>query len=202
MARAVGQRRGEQGHLSVIWVDAHADLNTPESSSSGNIHGMPLAFLTGLATSDHLGIFDWLGDDCRIKFDKLVYVGVRDLDDCEKETIRSRGIRAFSIHDVERDGIKQVMDSALSYIGPESPIHLGFDIDALDPYWAPSTGMPTEQGMTLRECCVVASRLHQTGRLVGMDVVEVNPEIQPEGSSRTIQSGISVIKSALGHSLL
>lgn len=202
MAKAVREHRGQEGDLAVIWVDAHADLNTPESSSSGNIHGMPLAFLTGLARSDHKDIFDWLGDDHRIKFDHLVYIGLRDLDDSEKQTIRDKGIRAFSINNVEGDDIKRVLDSTLAHIGPDLPIHLVFDIDALDPYWAPSTGIPTEQGLSLRECCVIAERLHQSGQLVGMDVVEVNPKLQPEGAIRTVRSGISVIKSALGFSLL
>jgi arginase len=201
-AKAMRERSSAKKDIAVIWVDAHADLNTPESSSSGNIHGMPLAFLTGLATSDREDIFGWIKDEHRVSFGNLVYIGLRDLDDSEKKAIHKNGIRAFSTHYVECHGIGQVLEMALAHIGPYVPIHLGFDIDALDPYWAPSTGMPTEQGLSLREGCVIAERLHQSGQLVAIDIVEVNPSINPADSSRTVRSGISIIKSALGYALV
>jgi arginase len=99
-ARAVRERLGRE--IAVIWVDAHADINTPESSESGNIHGMPVAFLTGLATEEREDTFGWLKDHHRLSTKKLVYIGLRDIDKGEKKILREHGIKAFSMHDIDR----------------------------------------------------------------------------------------------------
>jgi len=99
-AKAIRERLGRE--IAVIWVDAHADINTPETSESGNIHGMPVAFLTGLAKEDKLEMFGWLTDENRISPNKLVYIGLRDIDRGEKQILRENGIKAFSMHDVDR----------------------------------------------------------------------------------------------------
>lgn len=99
-AKAVRERLGRE--MAVIWVDAHADINTPETSDSGNIHGMPVAFLTGLATEKREDIFGWLKDDQKISTKKLVYIGLRDIDRGEKKILRENGIKAFSMHDIDR----------------------------------------------------------------------------------------------------
>ena len=99
-ARAVKERLGRE--LAVIWVDAHADINTPETSESGNIHGMPVAFLTGLATEKNEETFGWIREDQRISTKKLVYIGLRDVDRGEKKILREHGIKAFSMHDIDR----------------------------------------------------------------------------------------------------
>jgi arginase len=99
-ARATRERLGRD--LAVIWVDAHADINTPESSESGNIHGMPVSFLTGLATDEHEETFGWLEDHHRISTKKLVYIGLRDIDKGEKKILKEHGIKAFSMHDIDR----------------------------------------------------------------------------------------------------
>ena len=99
-AQAMRERHGRE--IAVIWVDAHADLNTPEASSSGNIHGMPVAFLTGLAEEKREDVFGWLRPEQKISVKKLVYIGLRDVDRFEKETIRTQGIKAFSMHDVDK----------------------------------------------------------------------------------------------------
>ncbi|KAH0238836.1 Ureohydrolase, partial [Aureobasidium melanogenum] len=139
-AKAIRERTGRE--MAVIWVDAHADINTPETSDSGNIHGMPVAFLTGLAKEDKEDCFGWIKDDQRVSVKKLVYIGLRDIDRGEKKILREHGIKAFSMHDIDRYGIGKVMDMALGWIGSDTPIHLSFDIDSLDPMWAPSTGTP------------------------------------------------------------
>ena len=130
-AKAMRERLGRE--MAVIWVDAHADINTPESSDSGNIHGMPVAFLTGLATEAREDVFGWLREENRIKTSKLVYIGLRDIDAGEKRILREEGIKAFSMHDIDRYGIGKIMDMALGWIGRDTPIHLSFDVDALDP---------------------------------------------------------------------
>lgn len=138
-ARAIRERHGGRD-MAVVWVDAHADINTPETSDSGNIHGMPVAFITGLAKppKENPEIFGWIKDENRINIKKLVYIGLRDVDPGEKKILRENGIRAFSMHDVDRHGIGRVMEMALDHIncGPGQegmPVHLSFDVDALDP---------------------------------------------------------------------
>lgn len=199
-AKAIRERLGRE--MAVVWVDAHADINTPETSDSGNIHGMPVAFLTGLATEKREEIFGWLKDDQKISTKKLVYIGLRDIDRGEKKILREHGIKAFSMHDIDRHGIGKVMDMALGWIGTDTPIHLSFDVDALDPMWAPSTGTPVRGGLTLREGDFIAECVHETGSLVAMDLVEVNPSLEAEGASETIRAGCSLVRCALGDTLL
>lgn len=199
-ARALKERLGRD--MAVIWVDAHADINTPETSDSGNIHGMPLAFLTGLASEKPGAPFGWLKDDQRISVKKLVYIGLRDVDRGEKKILREHGIKAFSMHDVDRHGIGRVMDMALGWIGSDNPIHLSFDIDALDPMWAPSTGTAVRGGLTLREGDFIAECVHETGSLVALDLVEVNPRLEEQGAMETVRAGVSIVRCALGDTLL
>ncbi|KAF2436125.1 Ureohydrolase [Tothia fuscella] len=199
-AKATRERLGRD--IAVIWVDAHADINTPESSGSGNIHGMPVAFLTGLAKEDKEDTFGWLRDEHRISVKKLVYIGLRDVDRGEKKILRDNGIKAFSMHDIDRYGIGKVMDQALGWIGSDTPIHLSFDIDALDPQWAPSTGTAVRGGLTLREGDFIAECVAETGSLIALDLVEVNPSLETEGASETVRAGCSIVRCALGDTLL
>ncbi|KAF3914876.1 Arginase-1 [Dactylellina cionopaga] len=204
VARAIRERLDKP--LAVIWVDAHADINTFQTSGSGNVHGMPVAFLTGLCKHD---IFEWLKEEHLIPADKLVYIGLRDVDSGEKKILRENKIKAYSMHDIDRHGIGKVVDMALEYIGDDTPIHLSFDVDALDPAHAPSTGTPVRGGLTLREGDFICEAIHQTGRLVGMDLVEVNPMIlAKEGGAdtwqvtETVRTGCSLVRCAMGESLL
>ncbi|KAB8074691.1 hypothetical protein BDV29DRAFT_173126 [Aspergillus leporis] len=199
-AKATRERLGRE--LAVIWVDAHADINVPEMSPSGNIHGMPMAFLTRLAREEQRDIFGWLKDEHIISTRKLVYIGLRDVDRGEKQLLREHGIKAFSMHDVDRYGIGRVVEMALAHIGNDTPIHLSFDVDALDPQWAPSTGTPVRGGLTLREGDFICECVHETGNLVAMDLVEVNPSLESVGASETIRTGCSLVRSALGDTLL
>ncbi|PWY92404.1 Ureohydrolase [Aspergillus heteromorphus CBS 117.55] len=199
-AKAIRERLGRE--MAVIWVDAHADINVPEMSPSGNIHGMPMAFLTRLAREERRDIFGWLQDEHIVNTRKLVYIGLRDVDRGEKQLLREHGIKAFSMHDVDRYGIGRVVEMALAHIGNDTPIHLSFDVDALDPQWAPSTGTPVRGGLTLREGDFICECVHETGNLVAMDLVEVNPSLEESGASDTIRTGCSLVRSALGDTLL
>ncbi|KAF2115207.1 hypothetical protein BDV96DRAFT_493168 [Lophiotrema nucula] len=199
-ARAIRERFSRE--LAVIWVDAHADINTPETSESGNIHGMPVAFLTGLATEDRPEVFGWLEPHHRLSTTKLVYIGLRDIDKGEKKILKEHGIKAFSMHDIDRHGIGKVMDMALGWIGRDTPIHLSFDVDALDPMWAPSTGTPVRGGLTLREGDFIAECVAETGSLIALDLVEVNPSLDELGASDTVRAGCSIVRCALGDTLL
>ncbi|CAJ2509696.1 Uu.00g147220.m01.CDS01 [Anthostomella pinea] len=227
-AKAVRERLGRE--MAVIWVDAHADINTPETSDSGNIHGMPVSFLTGLAKEDKSEYFGWLKEDNLINLRKLVYIGLRDVDPGEKKILRDNGIKAFSMFDIDRyvspiitvipqssypspvlpypspvmsgvdaciprrHGIGRVVEMALAHIGTDTPIHLSFDVDALDPMWAPSTGTPVRGGLTLREGDYICESVHETGSLVAIDLVEVNPSLAAEsdlGAHETVRAGCS-----------
>jgi len=199
-AKAIRERLGRE--MAVIWVDAHADINTPETSDSGNIHGMPVAFLTGLASDKPDAPFGWLKDEHRVSVKKLVYIGLRDVDRGEKKILRENGIKAFSMHDIDRHGIGKVMDMALGWIGSDTPIHLSLDIDALDPRFAPSTGTAVRGGLTLREGDFIAECVHETGSLVALDLVEVNPSLEEAGAAETVRSGVSIVRCALGDTLL
>ncbi|KAK4187873.1 putative arginase [Podospora australis] len=202
-AKAIRERLGRE--IAVIWVDAHADINTPETSGSGNIHGMPVSFLTGLAKEEDENYFGWLKDENRISVKKLVYIGLRDVDPGEKRILRENGIKAFSMFDIDRYGIGRVMEMALAHIGTDTPIHLSFDVDALDPMWAPSTGTPVRGGLTLREGDYICECVHETGSLVAVDLVEVNPSLAPPndiGAHETVRAGCSLVRCALGESLL
>ncbi|GKT66353.1 arginase [Colletotrichum tofieldiae] len=202
-AKATRERLGRE--IAVIWVDAHADINTPETSDSGNVHGMPVAFVTGLAREARPEYFGWLKDEHMLSLKKLVYIGLRDVDAGEKRILRDNGIKAFSMFDIDRYGIGRVMEMALAHIGSDTPIHLSFDVDALDPMWAPSTGTPVRGGLTLREGDYICECVHETGSLVALDLVEVNPSLaadQEGAASETVRAGCSLVRCALGESLL
>ncbi|KAI5859826.1 arginase [Durotheca rogersii] len=202
-AKAVRERLGRE--IAVIWVDAHADINTPETSGSGNIHGMPVSFVTGIAKEERPEYFGWLKPEHLLNVSKLVYIGLRDVDLGEKKILRDNGIKAFSMFDIDRHGIGRVVEMALAHIGADTPIHLSFDVDALDPMWAPSTGTPVRGGLTLREGDYICESVHLTGSLVAVDLVEVNPSLAPEvdrGAHETVRAGCSLVRCALGESLL
>lgn len=160
----------------VVWVDAHADINTPQTSTSGNIHGMPLAFLLGIAgelpkAQSGPQPFSWIKPVLRPE--RLVYIGLRDVDEGEKKILREHKIRAFSMHEVDRFGIGRVVELALAHVNPngDRPIHLSFDVDALDPSVAPSTGTPVRGGLTFREGHYICEAIAETGLLVGLDIM-------------------------------
>mmetsp|Transcript_28710 Transcript_28710/g.46431 ORF Transcript_28710/g.46431 Transcript_28710/m.46431 type:complete len:334 (+) Transcript_28710:256-1257(+) len=130
--------------VGIIWVDAHADLNTPETSPSGNMHGMPLGLLMGLTDTNNLPGFEWMADIPKLKPEQLVFVGLRDIDNGERHFIRSLGIKTFTMQDVDRYGIGKVMEETVKHLrlpnGEPRPLHLSFDIDAVDPEFAKATG--------------------------------------------------------------
>ncbi|GKT95427.1 arginase [Colletotrichum tofieldiae] len=191
-AKATRERLGRE--IAVIWT-----------SDSGNVHGMPVAFVTGLAREARPEYFGWLKDEHMLSLKKLVYIGLRDVDAGEKRILRDNGIKAFSMFDIDRYGIGRVMEMALAHIGSDTPIHLSFDVDALDPMWAPSTGTPVRGGLTLREGDYICECVHETGSLVALDLVEVNPSLaadQEGAASETVRAGCSLVRCALGESLL
>jgi arginase len=200
IARGVRERLNQD--IKVIWIDAHTDINTPETTESGNLHGMPLAFLIGMVKEKIEGL-DWI-EPC-LKPENLVFIGLRDVDKGEREILKKYNIKAFSMHEVDRYGIGKVLDMTIEYLSQgenaQSPIHLSFDIDALDPSVAGSTGTPVRGGLTFREGHYICEALCATGRLVGLDMVELNPAIG-DNHEDTITVGCSLIRATFGETLL
>ena len=186
----------------IIWVDAHGDLNTPETSPSGNMHGMPLGMLMGLVDPKLVPGWEWLADVPKLRPEQLVYVGLRDLDDGERQAIRALHIKAFTMFEVDRWGIGRVMEMVLQHVEGR-PLHLSYDIDAVDPEYAPSTGTVVRGGLNYREAHYVAESVSYTNMLGSMDIVEVNPKLTagPE-SEATANLAMALVASAMGSRIL
>jgi arginase len=184
--------------ICVLWIDAHADFNTEETTPSGNIHGMILAALAGLGNSDLTGIGGWAP---KLDLQKIVIVGVRDLDPGERELLRTHHIHVFTMSDIDQRGISNVMYEALSIAGKASDgIHLSLDMDALDPVHAPGVGTPVRGGLTYREAHMAMELIADTGHLIGMDVVEVNPILDQENATALL--AVELVMSALGKKII
>ena len=199
---SLGSVRGaaKQKRLGLIWVDAHADFNTEETTPSGNIHGMPLAALAGLGHERLVGLGEKVpeyGRKAAVDPSHIAIVGARDLDPEEKENLRRTGVRVFSMHEVDSYGINMVMQQAIDIAGRGTDgIYLSFDMDGIDPLYAPGVGTPVQGGLTYREAHLIAEMMAETGKLVGMDVVEVNPILDER--NRTAALAVEIILSALG----
>ncbi|GAA6059744.1 hypothetical protein JCM10212_001952 [Sporobolomyces blumeae] len=188
---------------ALIWVDAHADINTPLTTESGNLHGCPVSFLLGLAgtSKEELPEFGWI--DPVLKPERLVYIGLRDIDAGERKILKDNNIKCFSMHHVDKWGIGKVVEMALEHVGQDRPIHLSFDVDALDPTVAPSTGTAVRGGLTFREGHYICEAIAETGRLVSLDVMEINPSLGAVQSvQQTVDVGRSLVRCALGETLL
>jgi arginase len=185
----------------VIWVDAHGDLNTPQTSPTGNFHGMPLAAVLGLFRPQEMvsGAWSWEWVVPRLDPARLVLIGPRDLDEGERDLIERLGIRVYDARCVRRMGIRNVMAAAKEYLFARGslPLHLSFDIDALDPSVAPSTGTPVLAGLSLLDGRTICQEAAATGQLVAMDLVEFNPAIRPEQAAVTAKVAIELITAAL-----
>lgn len=188
--------------VGIVWVDAHADINTPYNSGSGNIHGMPLSFLLGLVKN--AAAFPKMGwfKPC-LKPSDIVYIGLRDVDGPEQAAIKDLGIKAFTMREVDKYGIGGVMTQVTEYFKDRKNIHLSYDIDALDPFYAPSTGTAVRGGLTFREGSYICEELYSTGKLTSMDLVEVNPSLSTNTDAKqTVEMAVKLVRAAMGHDIL
>jgi len=184
--------------ISVLWIDAHADFNTEETTPSGNIHGMILAALAGLGNSRLTGVGGWAP---KLDAQKIVIIGARDLDLGERELLRTHHVHVFTMSDIDQRGISDVMRDALTLARKASDgIHLSLDMDALDPVHAPGVGTPVRGGLTYREAHLAMELIANSGRLIGMDVVEVNPILDRENATALL--AVELVMSALGKKII
>jgi arginase len=184
--------RGEP--LGLIWVDAHGDMNTPSTTTSGNVHGMPLAALLGSEPAELARIG---GRSPKVDASQTVLIGVRNLDDLEKQRIRDARVHLFTMKDIDRDGIATVMERALALAGAGTGgIHVSFDLDVCDPSIAPGVGTPVKGGLDYREAHMVMEMIADSGRLMGLDLVEVNPILDVQNQTATLAAELAL--SALG----
>lgn len=182
----------------VLWLDAHGDLNTPATTPSGNVHGMPLAAALGQAPAIFPGL-DW--DRRHLAPDRIALVGVRSLDPGEREMIRRLGIRVFTIADVDRSGIYDVVRRAIDYLGPgPGELHLSLDLDVVDPGHAPGVGTPVAGGMTVREAHLAMELIAQDHLLGSLEAVEINAIRDRE--NQTGRLATDLVLSALGQTIL
>jgi arginase len=184
-----------RGEVGVLWVDAHGDINTPETTPSGNVHGMPVAALLGKTGVG--GRLDW--GPRRVDPQRLVLFGTRTLDAGERLTIRELGVRMFTMSEIDQRGVKTCVDEAIERLAGPGGIHISFDIDAVDPLEAPGVGTPWPGGLTYREAHLAMELLAATGHVTSMELVEVNPIADHE--NRTARLAAELILSALGRTI-
>jgi len=184
--------------MGLIWVDAHGDMNTPETTTSGNVHGMPLAALLGKEPVELASIGS---STPSVLAQHTVLVGIRNLDEREKERIRGSGVHIFTMKDIDRHGIAVIAERAISLASDGTGgIHVSFDMDACDPAVAPGVGTPVRGGLDYREAHMVMELLADSQHLVAMDLVEVNPTLDVRNT--TAEFGAELALSALGKRIL
>lgn len=187
----------DAGRTGLLWIDAHGDFNTPDSSPSGNVHGMPLAALLGEGAPDLVGI----GSARRhLRAEDVVLLGVRDLDPGERERLRASGICVLTMRDVDERGMGRVMGEALERLAGHERLHVSLDVDAVDPREAPGVGTPVPGGLSYREAQLVMEMIADTGRLAALDIVEINPIL--DDRNRTARLAVSLAASLFGKRIL
>jgi len=184
--------------LGLVWVDAHGDMNTPLSTTSGNVHGMPLASLLGPEPSELSRIG---GYSPKVLAQHTVLIGIRNLDEREKEIVRASGVHVFTMKDIDRSGIAVVAEQALAIAGKGTGgVHLSFDMDVCDPAIAPGVGTPVKGGLDYREAHMVMEIAADSGLLRALDLVEVNPILDDRNMTAIL--GAELALSALGQKII
>ncbi|HEX8161379.1 MAG TPA: arginase [Pyrinomonadaceae bacterium] len=192
----VARERG--GQIGLVWFDAHADMNTPETTMSGNVHGMPLAALLGYGARELTHV---AGFAPKLDPRYCAHVGARDLDPAERELIRRLGMRFFTMREIDERGMSAVMDEALGVarLAPGG-YHVTLDVDALDPGDAPGSGTVVRGGLTYREAHLAMEKIAEAGGMIALEVVEINTAL--DVNNRTSELGVELILSALGKTIL
>ncbi len=190
-------RRQDQ-RIGLLWIDAHSDMNTPDSSPSGNVHGMPLAALMGLGPAELGNIFNFFP---KVRPENCVLVGIRDVDSHEKENIRKAGVEVFTMRDIDERGMRAVIEEALRMAGRGTAgYHVSLDMDWIDPEDAPGVGTPVWGGATYREAHLAMEIISDHGRMLSFEIVEVNPVIDEH--NQTADLAVELTLSAFGKKIL
>ncbi len=189
-------RQGKK--MGLLWIDAHADMNTPETSPSGNIHGMPLACCIGHGPAELTRIFDYAP---KVDPRNVAVIGLRSVDTGERRLVQQTGVHAYTMRDVDERGLRAIMQEALEVAndGTEG-FHLSFDMDCVEPHEAPGVGTPVKGGITYREAHLAMETICDCDRMLGVEVVEVNPVI--DEANRTALLAVELIMSAMGKRIL
>jgi arginase len=192
------QQRRQDQRIGLIWIDAHADINTPETSPSGNVHGMPLAAIMGLGPAELANIYNF---SPKVHAENCVLVGVRDIDAREKENIRRTGIEVYTMRDIDERGMRTVIEEALRVAGRGTAgYHVSLDMDWIDPEDAPGVGTPVRGGASYREAHLAMEIIADHGRMTSFEIVEVNPVIDEH--NRTADLAVELTLSAFGKKIL
>ncbi|HTV56341.1 MAG TPA: arginase [Terriglobia bacterium] len=190
--------RDHERDVGLVWIDAHGDMNTPETSPSGNIHGMPFAATLGLGPDLLTRIYDYAP---KLRPDRCVLIGVRDLDTREGRTIKKSGVHVFTMRDIDEQGMRGVMHRSLDLASRETAgFIVSFDMDVMDPSEAPGVGTPVPGGLTFREAHLALEMIADSGTMLALELVEVNPII--DIMNKTAILGVGLISSALGKKIL
>lgn len=184
--------------IGLIWFDAHGDMNTPDTSPSGNIHGMPCAAVLGRGAPELVGLGDVVP---MVDPRNAVIVGVRDLDQYEREEIKSTGVKVFTMRDIDMWGMNEIMRRALAIATDgTSGFHLSFDMDGTDPNVAPGVGTPVAGGTDLRESHLVMEHAFESGKLLGLEITEINPILDER--NKTAEFAVQLVLSAMGKRII
>ncbi len=184
--------------VGLIWIDAHADMNTPETSPSGNVHGMPFAALLGLGPEALTRICGLLP---KVSPGRCVLIGVRDMDARERRTVKRSGVHVFTMRDIDEQGMRAVMEKSLTLsTGGAAGFAVSFDMDVMDPAEAPGVGTPVQGGLTFREAHLALEMIADSGKMLAMELVEINPIL--DIMNKTANLGVGLINSALGKKIL
>ena len=198
---AIGTLAGVSKHyndLGVIWYDAHGDLNNVETSPSGNIHGMPLAVSIGIG---HRDLVEIEGFTPKVKPENIVIIGARSLDDGEKKLIKEKGIKVYTMHEIDRLSMTTVMDETIDYLRKKTDgVHLSLDLDGLDPQDAPGVGTPVIGGISYRESHLAMEMLAESKIITSAEFVEVNPIL--DDKNKTAAVAVALMSSLFGDKLL
>jgi arginase len=190
--------RKEKKSVGCIWLDAHSDMNTPETSPSGNVHGMPLSAVMGYGTEE---LYELFGFKPKIEPQNVVLVGVRDLDAHERKFIKKLGVKAFTMREIDERGMREVMSDALKYAMDDTDgIAVSLDMDFVDPSDAPGVGTPVRGGVTYREAHLAMEMIADSEAMVSMEIVEINPVIDEH--NRTALLAVELALSGLGKKIL
>jgi arginase len=190
--------RKDKKQIGYLWLDAHGDMNTPDSSPSGNVHGMPLAVIMGYGAPE---LVDLLGFKPKAEPGNIVIVGARDLDAQERKIVKKSGIHVFTMRDIDERGMREVMSDALKYCMDDTAgIAVSLDMDFVDPSDAPGVGTPVRGGVTYREAHLAMEMIADSEAMVSLEIVEINPIIDEH--NRTALLGVELVLSALGKKIL